>query len=145
MSEKTIVLGGFEFPRLFGLEYLFDNKGPVTDYLFINCRRDGFSMYFEENFPAFTLPEQGDRQYSLLEIKRRDRTIRVYCPEGHKKLDSVVWYFCVELLDKKGVIYPLAGQVRVGLGEPFIGVSKAKPKILGILEQVRLKNASESA
>ena len=72
MTDKRILFGDFEFPRIRGLDYLLDEKKPVTDYLFVNEPHDSFSMYFETDFPAFTLPEGGDRPYALLEMRRPD-------------------------------------------------------------------------
>jgi len=145
MTDKRILFGNFEFPRMSGLEYLMDERGPMTDYLFVNEPHDSFSMYFETDFPAFTLPEGGDRPYALLEMRRPDRTIKVFCPEKHKNLSAVVWYFYVELFDKQGVAHRLPGQVRVRLTEPFLRIGHATPKFIEVLEQVSLRQEPVTA
>ena len=143
MTRKRILFDKFEFPRVSGLEYLLDEKKSVTDYLFVNEPHDGFSMYFENGFPTFTVPENSERPYCLFEMKLSDRIIKFFCPEKHKKLSCVVWYFYVELLDERGVVHKLPGQVRVRRKEPFLRMGGSeKPKFLEILEQVKLSKTS---
>ena len=145
MTDKRILFGDFEFPRVKGLEYLLNEERLVTDYLFVNESGDGFSMYFEEGFPIFAVPENSERPYCLFEMKRPGRVIKFYCPERHKNLDSVVWYFYVELFDEQGVAHGLPGQVRVEMSESCIRMANGKPKFIEILEQVRLKDTAVSA
>lgn len=67
MKKRVIFFDKFEFPVMKGLDYLYDKAKPITDYLFINQPNDGFSMYFEEDFPKFAVPkEKTDREYVLL-------------------------------------------------------------------------------
>ena len=75
MTDKRILFGKFEFPRMRGLEYLLDEEKPVTDYLFVNEPNERFSMYFAEGFPRFTVPENSDREYCLFEIRRQRKKI----------------------------------------------------------------------
>ena len=138
MTEKRILFDKFEFPRINGLEYLLDEQKPVTDYLFVNEPHERFSMYFENGFPIFKVPENSERPYFLFEIKRPERIIKFFCPEKHANLDTVVWYFYVELLDKKGVAHALPGQIRVDTNDPSVRMMKGKPPFLEILETVRL-------
>lgn len=142
VTDKRILFGKFEFPRMRGLEYLLDEENGVTDYLFVNEQHDRFSMYFENNFPIFTVPENTDRPYCLFEMKRPGRVIKFFCPERRKNLDSVVWYFYVELFDEQGKAHRLPGQVRVGLNEPCIRMAKEKPKFIEVLEQVKLNDTA---
>ena len=140
MMEKTIFFDKFEFPVIKGLDYLKDENKPTTDYLFINERNDGFSMYFEKDFPKFTVPkEKTDREYLLLEFTKPNRKITFFCPEKHKNLDTVVWYFYMELFDDNGGVHTLPGQVRVIADEPHLWQGENKPQFLKILEQVKLK------
>ena len=142
MNRKRILFDRFEFPRISGLEYLFNEEKPITDYLFVNEPHDGFSMYFEKGFPIFEVPENSDRPYCLFEMKRQDRIIKFFCPEKHKNLNHVVWYFYVELFDEWGVMHRLPGQVRVRRKEPLLrSLHTEKPKFLEILEQVTLTKA----
>ena len=138
MTDKRILFGDFEFPRIRGLDYLLDEKKPVTDYLFVNEPRDYFSMYFENGFPIFTVPENSERPYCLFEMKRSDRRIKLFCPEKYPTLDSVVWYFYVEVFDEQGVAHGLPGQIRVGLDEFQAKLAKGKPKFIEVLEGVKL-------
>ena len=80
MTEKRILFDKFEFPRIRGLEYLLDEEKAVTDYLFVNEPHEKFSMYFENDFPIFQVPENSERSYCLFEIKRPDRMIKFFCP-----------------------------------------------------------------
>ena len=142
MTRKRILFDRFEFPRISGLEYLLDEEKSVTDYLFVSDRHDGFSMYFENGFPIFKVPEGNERSYCLFEIKLPDRIIKFFCPEKHKNLNHVVWYFYVELFDEWGVTHKLPGQVRVRRKEPLLrSLHTEKPKFLEILEQVTLTKA----
>ena len=138
MTDKRILFGDFEFPRTNGLKYLLNEELLVTDYLFVNEPHDSFSMYFENGFPIFTVPENSERPYCLFEMKRPDRMIKFFCPEKHPNLDSVVWYFYVEVFDKQGVAHVLPGQVRVGLDEFQAKLAKGKPKFIEVLEGVKL-------
>lgn len=138
MTETRILFDKFEFPRMSGLEYLRNEEKPVTDYLFVNEPHDRFSMYFESGFPIFTVPEKSERDYCLFELKRKDRTIKFFCPERLENLDSVVWYFYVELFDENGNAHELPGQVRVRMKEPYLRIIQEKPKFIEILEQVEL-------
>ena len=141
MTEKRILFDRFEFPVEKGLEYLINENIPETDFLLINEQHDAFSLMFEKDFPIFTVPEDSDRPYCLFEMKRPGRVIKFFCPERHKNLDSVVWYFYVELFDEQGVAHGLPGQVRVCADEPCIRMAKGKPKFIEILEEVKLKQA----
>ena len=138
MSDKRIRFGSFALPRLSGLEYLTSEKKSDTDYLFVNEPHDGFSMYFETDFPIFTVPESSERPDGLFEVKHPERTIKFFCPEKQKNLDSVVWYFYVELFDQKGEPHRLPGQVRVSPRHLPYHPIKKPPGFMEVLEQVQL-------
>ena len=138
MTDKRILFGDFEFPRIQGLYYLLDEKKPVTDYLFVNEPRDYFSMYFENGFPIFTVPETSERPYCLLELKRPGRMIKFFCPEKHQNLDTAIWYFYMELFDEQGVAHILPGQVRVALENDCTQRIRGKPRFIEVLEGVKL-------
>ena len=142
MNDKSIYFGMFEFPRMSGLEYLLDEGKTVTDYLFVNEPNERFSMYFEEGFPKFTVPEHTSGEYCLFEIKRQGRRINFFCPEKKKNLDSVVWYFYVELFDENGEVHELPGQVRIRADESFVHMMRGKTRFIEILEGVRLHSAA---
>ncbi len=142
MTEKRILFGKFEFPVEKGLEYLINENVPETDFLLINEQHDAFSLMFEKDFPIFTVPKNSERDYCLFELKRQDRIIKFFCPEKHKNLDMVVWYFYVELFDEQGVAHGLPGQVRVEFEGGCIIMAKQKPKFIEILEQVKLNEAA---
>jgi len=141
VTEKRILFDRFEFPVERGLEYLVNENIPETDFLLISGKHDAFSLMFEKDFPIFTVPENSDRPYCLFEMKRPGRVIKFFCPERHKNLDSVVWYFYVELFDEQGVPHGLPGQVRVQMNDSCIRMAKNKPKFIEILERVKLKQA----
>ncbi len=145
MTDKRILFGDFEFPRTNGLKYLLKEELLVTDYLFVNEPHDSFSMYFENGFPIFTVPENSERPYCLFEMKRPDRMIKFFCPEKHPNLDSVVWYFYVEVFDEQGVAHGLPGQVRVGLDEFQAKLAKGKPKFIEVLENITLNTMAATA
>ena len=145
MTDKRILFGDFEFPRTNGLKYLLNEELLVTDYLFVNEPHDSFSMYFENGFPIFTVPENSERPYCLFEMKRSDRMIKFFCPEKHPNLDSVVWYFYVEVFDEQGVAHGLPGQIRVGLDEFQAKLAKGKPKFIEVLENITLNTSAVTA
>ena len=145
MTDKRILFGDFEFPRTNGLEYLLNEELLVTDYLFVNEPRDSFSMYFEEGFPIFAVPENSERPYCLFEMRSPGRMIKFFCPEKHENLDSAVWYFYMELLDESGVVHGLPGQVRVGMRGFQSALAKGKPKFIEILESVKLNSRTVTA
>ena len=138
MSDRRILFGDFEFPRTGGIEYLMDEKSSVTDYLFVSDRRDCFSMYFENGFPIFKEPENSDRPYCLFEMKSPGRVIKFFCPEKHRNLDTVVWYFYMELFDDRGLTHILPGQVRVKPRDLYSQFGRCKPKFIEILENIKL-------
>ena len=144
MTEKCILFGKFEFPVEKGLEYLVNENISETDFLCINEPHDTFSMMFEKGFPIFTVPKNTDRDYLLFELKRSERVIRFFCPEKHKNLDSAIWYFCLELYDERGEAHTLPGQVRVGFDGKSIRQAKGKPKIIELLEGVKLAAAASA-
>ena len=145
MTDKRILFDDFEFPRTSGLEYLLNEEQPVTDYLFVNEPHEKFSMYFEEGFPRFKVPEKSERPYFLFEINSPGRTIKFFCPEKHKHLDTAVWYFYVEVLDENGVAHGLPGQVRVGMHDFQSGLAKGKPKFIEVLENITLNTSAATA
>ena len=138
MTDKRILFGDFEFLKIQGLEYLLNEEKPVTDYLFVNEPNERFSMYFEEGLTRFTVPNKTERDYSLFEMSLQDRRIKFFCPEKNKGLDSVVWYFCVELIDGNGTVHELPGQVRVAFESDIAMPICAKPRFIEVLEQVKL-------
>ena len=142
MTEKIILFGKFEFSVEKGLEYLVNENIPETDFLCINEPHDTFSMMFEKDFPIFTVPESSDRDYLLFELKREDRIIKFFCPEKYERLDSAVWYFYIELYDKKGEVHTLPGQVRVEFDGNILRQTQGKPKFIELLEAVKLKTAA---
>ena len=144
MTEKRILFDRFEFPVEKGLEYLINENVPETDFLLINGQHDTFSLMFEKDFPIFTVPENSDRPYCLFEMKRPGRVIKFFCPERHKNLDSVVWYFYVELFDEHGVAHGLPGQVRVEFDGNCIRHAKGKPKFIELLEGVKLATVASA-
>ena len=144
MTDKRILFGDFEFPRIRGLDYLLDEKKPVTDYLFVNEPRDCFSMYFEYGFPIFTVPENSERPYCLFELKRPDRMIKFFCPEKHQNLDTAMWYFYMELFDEQGVAHVLPGQVRVAFENDRTQRIRGKPRFIEVLEGVKLAKADST-
>ena len=142
MTDKRILFGDFEFPRTSGLEYLLNEEQPVTDYLFVNEPDEKFSMYFEDGFPIFKVPENSERPYVLFEINSPGKMIKFFCPEKHQHLDSAVWYFYMEVFDEKGVAHGLPGQVRVGMRDFQSELAKGKPKFIEVLEGVQLTSAT---
>ena len=145
MTDKRILFGDFEFPRTSGLEYLLNEEKLVSDYLFVNEPHERFSMYFEDGFPIFVVPENSERPYCLFEMKSGGRKIKFFCPEKHPNLDSVVWYFYVEVLDEKGVAHGLPGQVRVGMRDCRSELAKGKPKFIEVLENITLNTMATTA
>lgn len=143
--ETIILFDEFEFPKIEGLEYLVNEKIRNSDYLFINELNDGFSMYFEKEFPVFDIPKNLKRNYCFFELKRGNKNIKFFCPERQTNLNSAVWYFYVEIIDDNGKIHTLPGQVRV----IFNGVSmfqvKGVPKFIDVLEKVKIHNKFLSA
>lgn len=144
MTDKRILFGDFEFPRIRGLDYLLDEKKPVTDYLFVNEPRDYFSKYFENGFPIFTVPENSERSYCLFELKRPGRMIKFFCPEKHQNLDTAMWYFYMELFDEQGVAHVLPGQVRVAFENDRTQRIRGKPRFIEVLEGVKLATAAST-
>ncbi len=144
MTDKRILFGDFEFPRIRGLDYLLDEKKPVTDYLFVNEPHDCFSMYFEDGFPIFTIPENDERPYCLFELKRPGRMIKFFCPEKHQNLDTAMWYFYMELFDEQGVAHVLPGQVRVAFEKDHTQRIRGKPQFIEVLEGVKLATAAST-
>ena len=142
MTDKRILFGEFEFPVEKGLEYLVNENLPETDFLLINEPHDVFSMTFEKDLPIFTVPKNSDRDYFLLEQKRKDRVIKFFCPEKHENLDLAVWYFFMELYDERGEAHTLPGQVRVEFDGNILRQAKGKPKFIELLEQVKLTTAT---
>ena len=138
VTEKKILFGGFEFPRARGFKYILDEGKSVSDFLFVNEAHDKFSMYFEEGFPIFMVPENSDNDYALFEFKRSGRKIKFFCPEREKNTKTVVWYFYMELLDEKGTCHTLPGQVRVESEDFRTKLVKGKAKFIEILESVTL-------
>ena len=78
-------------------------------------------------------------------MKNGGRKIKFFCPEKHPNLDSVVWYFYVELLDERGEVHGLPGQVRVGMRDFQSELAKGKPKFIEVLENVTLNTAAVTA
>ena len=145
MTEKRILFDGFEFPIIKGLEYLINENVPETDFLLVNEPSAVFSLMFEKDFPIFKVPENSERDYCLLELKRSDRVIKLFCPEKHKNLDSAVWYFCMELYDERGEAHTLPGQVRVEFDGTLLRKARGKPQFIEVLERVKLTSATASA
>ena len=145
MTEKRILFGKFEFPVEKGVDYVINENLPETDFLLINEQHDAFLLMFEKDFPIFTVPEKSDRPYCLFEMNRPGRVIKLFCPEKHPNLDSVVWYFYVELFDEQGVAHGLPGQIRVGLDEFQSRLAKGKPKFIEVLENITLNTSAVTA
>ena len=141
MTGKRILFGDFEFPRMQGLDYLLNEEKAVTDYLFVNEPDESFSMYFEDGFPIFSVPDGSDRDYMLFELKQKDRKIKFFCPEKRTGVNCAVWYFYMELYDERGALHELPGQVRVVLRDNDSGI-RGKPRFIEVLEGVKLYDAS---
>lgn len=144
MTDKCVLFGEFDIPVLSGLEYLVNEDTPNTDFLFVNDSADSFSMYFEKDFPIFTVPEKTDRDYGLFELKRQDRIIKFFCPEKRENLGSAVWYFYLEMLGSDGKTYVLPGQVRVSFDVPAIIQPTGKPKFFDVLERVGIHSDNDN-
>ena len=102
-------------------------------------------MYFENGFPIFKVPENGERPYFLFEMNSPGRVIKFFCPEKHKHLDTVVWYFYMEVLDENGAAHGLPGQVRVGMHDFQSELAKGKPKFIEVLENITLNMSAVTA
>lgn len=136
--EKNILFDMYEFPVIKGLDYLTNEDVLNSDYLFINEEHDNFSMHFEKDFPVFSIPENLERNYCFFELKRNNRTIKFFCPEKQKNLNTSVWYFYVELKDDVGKQHILPGQIRVVYENIQEFQIKSFPKFIEILEKVKL-------
>ena len=145
MTDKRILFGDFEFPRTHGLEYLLNEERPVTDYLFVNDPREKFSIYVEDGFPIFKVPESSERPYFLFELNSPGKMIKFFCPKKHEHLDTAVWYFYVEVLDENGAAHGLPGQVRVGMRDFRSELAKGKPKFIEVLENITLNTSAVTA
>ena len=144
MTEKTIRFGKFTFPIVNGLEYLVNDQVPDTDFLFVNEPSESFSMYFEKDFPIFTVPNRTERDYCLFELKKKERVIKFFCPEKRDNLDTAIWYFYVEILDDQGTAHALPGQVRVEFDGDCIRKAKGKPNFIEVLEGVMLEVTAQN-
>lgn len=140
MTDKKINFGKFEFPKVNGLEYLLNENEKDTDYLFVNDLRDEFSIYFEKDFPKFTLPKDSEKSYCLFEYKLPKRVIKFFCPERQQKGDSTMLYFYVDIIDDGGKAYTLPGQIMLNHITRCFRFMKRKPKFIEVLEQIKLTN-----
>ena len=145
MNNKRIFFGEFEFPVEKGLEYVVNDNIPETDFLLINEPRDSFSITFEKDFPVFKIPEKVERDYCLFELKRKNKTIKFFCPEKRNNLDTVIWYFYIELYDESGEAHTLPGQIRVGFDGKVLRQARGKPKFIEVLEAIKLTDTAVSA
>ena len=136
--ETIVLFDEFEFPIIKGLEYLKNDKIVSSDYLFINELNDGFSMYFEKDFPIFNVPQNLSRNYALIELKRENKNIKFFCPEKQKNSDSAVWYFYVEIVDDNCITHILPGQVRVTHNRICNYKINGIPRFVDILEKVKI-------
>jgi hypothetical protein len=143
MSRKCIIFDKYEFTMINGLKYVINENLSTSDYLFINEPNDNFSIHFEKEFPIFQVPEQIERNYCLFEIKKANRLIKFFCPEKQKNLNNVVWYFYVEFLEKKEIKHILPGQVRVFVNNLFTNNLNELPKIIEVLEHVKINDTIE--
>ena len=137
MTDKRILFGKFEIPRLHGLKYLLNEEKLATDFLFVNEPHGRFSIYFEEGFPRFRIPDQAEREYRLYEQRRQNRRISFFCPERPKNPGSVIWYFYIELLDSQGVTHELPGQIRIRSRHVHFPPTES-PGFIDVLEQIKL-------
>ena len=138
--ETIVLFDEFEVPKIKGLEYLVNDSLVSSDYMFINELKDGFSMYFEKNFPIFNIPKNSSRDYCFFELKRENKNIKFFCPERQKNLNSAVWYFYVEITDDDKNVHILPGQVRVLFDGLNIFCVKGVPKFIDVLENVKIHN-----
>ena len=97
-------------------------------------------MYFDKEFPIFSIPKDSKRDYSFFELKREKKNIKFFCPERQNNIDSAVWYFYVEFIEEKGNSYILPGQVRVIFNGTSIFQAKGIPKFIDVLEKVKIHN-----
>lgn len=141
--DERVFLGNFEFPIIKGLIYLKDEEKENTDFLFVNDSNDEFSMYFENGMEKFTVPKDNamKRNYCLFEMKRADRKIYFFCPERNPSLDSVMWYFYIEIFNEDGDVLTLPGQIRVSVNSRCIKAMVGKSKFLEVLEKIKVLNA----
>lgn len=145
MTEKKILFSEFEFPRARGFKYILNEDKSVSDYLFVNEAHNKFSMYFEEGFPIFKVPENSEIGYTLFELRRSGRLIKFFCPEKRKPFRPVVLYFYMELFDEDGNCYTLPGQVRVESDNLLMKIGKGKAKFIEVLESVTLAKKKVTA
>ena len=145
MTEKKILFGDFEFPRARGFKYILNEEKSVSDYLFVNEAHDKFSMYFEDGFPIFKVPENSERDYALFELKRSGRLIKFFCPERPKNIKSFMLYFYMELFDEEGNCYTLPGQVRIESDDFRMKFGKGEAKFIEVLESVTLAKPKVTA
>ncbi len=138
MRERYIRFGRFLIPRLNEFKYLQSEECTDNDFLFVNEPHGAFSIYFEEGFPRFLVPDRSDRDYCLLEVKRPNKMIRLFCPARHRRLCSVIWYFYVELFDENGEQYCLPGQMCVNTEDNIEREIKHQTVLLTVLEQIQL-------
>ena len=148
MGYERVLYDRYEIPVIEGYEYLFDEKKPVTDYIFINEPPDGFSIYLEKGVKPFTehleLYRKGDRTFKLVTVKLADRNIHFICFESNPNRDAVVWYFYIELFDKQGDTHILPGQVRVVLSDGSPPILDGNTPFIKILEQINLNEKEKT-
>ncbi len=141
---KKIVFGEFEFPIFKGLNYIFNGNKEKSQFLFVNGPNEIFSMYFEDGMQRFIVPDKFhlSREYYLFEINSSTRKIKFFCPEKWENLNSVIWYFCLELIDENGCIHCLPGQVRLELKDFRHRFMIGKPLFIKVLEQIKLNRSA---
>ena len=150
-AESPVDLSGAEFEFYMGSTTYADMPAVNMDHVFYQGKADIGTVpqwlvsVFGGAYIIFKVPENSERDYCLLELKRSDRVIKFFCPEKHKNLDTAVWYFYMELYDECGEAHTLPGQVRVEFDGNILRQAKGKPKFIEILEQVKLTSAAVSA
>jgi hypothetical protein len=91
------------------------------------------------------LPDGEGESYYTFEIKLPLRKISFFCPQKNKRLNTVVWYFCLEITDEDGARHELAGQITLMLDELQDLIAKGKPKFIEVLENIKVSSSAVSA
>ena len=144
LQKKKIPFEKYLIPVLPHLQYEKDGNVQDGEVLFIADRSGSFTISFETGMACFDLLEHIQSGYHDMNLFKENKRLHICYPRQKKHLQTHMGYFHYELIDAKGRMHILPGQIGMVSPYQYEIILKAMTVLQDILFGLQLKTETGS-
>ncbi len=139
LQKKKILFEKYLIPVLPHLRYEKDGSEQDGEVLFIMDHAGFFTISFETGMSCLDLLEHEKGEYHDMNLFKENKRLHICYPQQKKHLQMHMGYFHYELIDAKGRLHILPGQIGIDSPHKYEISLKAMSVLQDILFGLQLK------